>query len=77
MVMMQTFVLTAIGITMGLGLTFWSNRLLHEFLYGVSQTDPWTMLLVPVGLLTRGIAATIAPARHASSIDPVQSLRTE
>ena len=65
MVMIKTLVLMGTGITMGLGLAFWSHRLLHGFVYGVSQTGPWTMLVVPIGLLTCGIAATIAPARHA------------
>ena len=77
MVMIQTFVLMSSGSMMGIGLAFWSNRLLHGFLYGVSQTDPWTMVLVPLGLLGCGIAVSIIPARNAASIDPVQALRSE
>jgi predicted permease len=77
MVMFQSFVLMGAGSTIGICLAFWSNRLLNGFLYGVSQTDPWTMVLVPLGLFGCGIAVSIVPSRNAASIDPIQALRSE
>lgn len=77
MVMVQSFVLMGAGSTIGICLAFWSNRLLNGFLYGVSQTDPWTMVLVPFGLFGCGIAVSIVPSRNAASIDPMQALRSE
>jgi len=50
---------------------------LHRFLYGVSQNDPWTFVLVPGVLLVFGLLATFFPAKRASTINPVQALRAE
>jgi len=61
----------------GLGLALWSSRLLRGFLFGVSSSDPWTMVLVPLALVACGLLATIFPARRAATINPVQALRTE
>jgi predicted permease len=77
MFMWQTLVLTGTGTIFGLGLAFWSSRLLHNFLYGVSPFDPWTMVLVPLGLIACSLLATIFPARRAATVSPVQALRTE
>jgi predicted permease len=77
MFMRQTLVLTGAGTIFGVGLAFWSARLLRGFLFGVSSSDPWTMVLVPLALVVCGLLATIFPARRAATINPVQALRTE
>ena len=77
MVLRQAFALLSIGIAVGLALAFWSSRLLHGFLYGVSKDDPWTLVLVPSMLLVFGIFAAFIPARRAASVDPMQALRAE
>ena len=77
MVLRQAFAVLSIGIAIGLALAFWSSRLLHGFLYGTKQYDPWTLILVPAVLVVFGIVATFIPARRAASIDPMQALRSE
>ena len=77
MVLRQAFALLSIGIAVGLALAFWSSRLLHGFLYGTKQYDPWTLILVPAVLLVFGIVAAFIPARRAASVDPMQALRAE
>jgi predicted permease len=77
MILRQAFTLLAFGIIVGLGVAVWCTQLLHRFLYGVSQNDPWTFVLVPGLLLVFGLLATFFPAKRASTINPVQALRAE
>ncbi|HUZ05083.1 MAG TPA: FtsX-like permease family protein, partial [Acidobacteriaceae bacterium] len=77
MVLRQAMVLLIVGIAAGLALAFWSTRLLHSFLFGVSRNDPWTLAAVPLLLLLFGVASALVPARRAASIDPIQALKTE
>jgi predicted permease len=77
MILRQALFLLGIGIALGLVLTLWSNRLLHSFLYGTGQYDPWTLASVPVILFGFGIVAACIPARRAASVDPTIALRTE
>ena len=71
--------LTVVGVAclVGLALSFAFGRALTSMLYGVSPSDPAT--LVAVVLLVVGVAtlAAILPAVRASRIDPMQALREE
>jgi predicted permease len=77
MVMRQAFLLVVAGAAAGMGLAIWSSRLLHSFLFGVQQYDPWTLVLAPAVLIACGAAAAWIPARRAASVEPVQALRAE
>jgi predicted permease len=77
MVLRQALTLLILGIAAGLALAFWSTRLLHSFLYGVSTHDPWTLVVVPFVLALCGALAAFIPARRAASIDPMRALRSE
>jgi len=77
MILWKAFVLMGLGISVGLTSSFWTNRLLQSFLYGVSKDDPWILVLGPAILLLSGIFAALIPAGRAASIDPMQALRME
>ncbi|WP_035355869.1 ABC transporter permease [Edaphobacter aggregans] len=77
MILRQALALLALGIIAGLAMAMWGTRLLHRFLYGVSQNDPWTLVFVTGVLLVFGLLATFFPAKRASTIDPVQALRAK
>ena len=77
MVMRQALLLMALGAAAGVCIAFWSNHLLHAFLYGVTASDPWTIALAPLGLVLCGLAAAAVPARRAASLNPVEALRAE
>ncbi len=77
MVLRQALMLLILGIAMGLALAFWSTRLLHSFLYGVSKHDPWTLAAVPLLLLLCGVISAFVPARRAAFVDPMVALRHE
>ncbi len=66
-----------IGIAVGLGAAFAFTRVLASQLYEVSPTDSGTFALVAIGLFTVTLTACYIPARRATQIDPVKTLRFE
>jgi ABC-type lipoprotein release transport system permease subunit len=54
-----------------------ASRALRRWLYGVSPTDPVTFAAVIALFVAVAALASYAPARRATRIDPVRSLREE
>ncbi len=69
--------LAALGVSLGLAGALAVARLIGGMLYGVSPTDPW--IFVTMSLLLAGVVllASYLPARRATRVDPVTSLRSE
>lgn len=65
------------GTLFGLGLALLTTRFLRTMLYGISPVDPLTFAGVFLLFLCVATAATLRPARRASSIDPIEALRYE
>jgi ABC-type antimicrobial peptide transport system permease subunit len=77
MVLQQALRLTAIGCGIGVILAFGATRVITNALYGVGAHDPTTLLLV-VGLLALvALGAAYLPARWATRVDPITSIRAE
>jgi putative ABC transport system permease protein len=77
MVMRQGLGLAGAGLALGLAGAFGLSRFLGSQLYGVAPTDPATFAAVATLLGIVALAATIAPAHRAASIDPLVTLRSE
>jgi predicted permease len=77
MVLGQALILVITGILIGILLTLQAGQLLRSFLYGVGPYDFSTVCLVAVVLVSCGLTASFIPARRASRVDPIQSLRFE
>ncbi len=73
----QGLAITAAGLTIGIAMAFALSRFLATMLYGVSPTDKFTFLVVPSLLLAVAAVAVFIPARRASRVDPLVSLRYE
>lgn len=73
----RTFLLAAAGISVGLLAAFFLTRFLGTILFGVTAHDTATFVVVPLCLITIALLAGYWPARRATLIDPVRSLRYE
>ena len=69
--------LLAVGTACGIGISLLSARLLSGFLFGVKQYDVPTLAIASILLLAVGTLAAWLPARRASTLEPMQALRTE
>ena len=73
----RTFKLTALGILAGLIAAFFLSRFLSSILFGITTHDAITFIAVPLCLIAIALLAGYLPARRATRVDPVTSLRYE
>ena len=66
-----------VGGAIGLAVAFVATRWLDSVLYGISAADPVTFIAVPLVLAGVALLACYIPARHAASINVLQTLRRE
>ncbi len=76
-VMGQGAILTGLGIVLGLGGAIAAGRALSSLLFGVAPTDPLTLGGVTLLLGLSALFACFWPARRATRVDPMITLRTE
>jgi putative ABC transport system permease protein len=77
LILRQGMGLALTGTLIGLALSVAATRLLASLLYGVTATDPVTFAAVAVFLMGVALLACYLPARKATRIDPMTSLRHE
>ena len=70
-------ILTVLGVMIGVAGSFAAAPLLARFLYGVRPHDVLTLVLVSSLLIAVTFFASYIPARHATEIDPMETLRRE
>jgi ABC-type antimicrobial peptide transport system permease subunit len=69
--------LTLTGLALGLIAAMAATRLVASMLYGVTPTDPLTLIGGSVLMLTVAAFASWLPARRAAKFDPMAALRCE
>jgi putative ABC transport system permease protein len=77
LILARTFKLTALGILAGLIAAFFLSRFLGSILFGITAHDAVTFTAVPFCLIVIALLAGYLPARRATRVDPVGSLRYE
>jgi putative ABC transport system permease protein len=77
MVLRQALVLLGVGLAIGLGAAWQFGAGVKAFLFGTEPADPIVFALALVGLAVAGVLAAVAPARRASRVDPIVTLRCE
>jgi predicted permease len=69
--------LVIVGLLIGVAATWAGGRLVQGLLYGLSPTDPVTLLAVGTVLTGVGVIASYLPARRATRVDPMVALRSD
>ena len=77
LILRESLMTTLAGIAAGLILGVGVGRLLASMFVDLAPFDVWTFTLAPVGFVLAGLAATWAPARRATAINPLNALRSE
>jgi predicted permease len=75
LVMRQGAALAFAGLALGLAGAFLLTRLMRSLLFGVAATDTFTFGATALLLAAIALTASLIPARRASRIDPMVSLR--
>ncbi|MGA7243465.1 MAG: ABC transporter permease [Terracidiphilus sp.] len=77
LVLMQGVRLTAAGLVLGLALAFGLTRFIAASLYGISATDPTTIVAVVTLLGVMAVLACYLPALRAMRVNPVSAIREQ
>ena len=73
----QGLLLAVIGLAIGILLALASTRFMQSLLFGISAMDPLTLTATAVTLLVVALLASYLPARRATKVDPMVTLRYE
>jgi len=77
MIVSQGARVVLIGAAVGLAVAVASTRFLDTLLYEVSALDPVMFVAMAVMMIGIGMLASYVPARRASLVDPIESLRND
>jgi len=77
MVVLQGARVTLVGVFIGLVVALASTRVLNSLLFGVGALDVVTLITMSSVMVVVALLASYIPARRASLVDPMRSLRAE
>jgi putative ABC transport system permease protein len=77
MVMREILTLILIGIALGLPAAIAATQWISSMLFGLTPTDPLTIMFATLFMITVATFAGYLPARRASQVDPMVALRYE
>lgn len=77
MVMIEGMTPTAVGIAVGTAVALAAGTALRKLVFGVSASDPLTLVVVAGSLFVVALTACLVPAYRASRLDPLTVLRAD
>jgi putative ABC transport system permease protein len=75
MVVAQGARVVAVGVVIGVAVALAGTRALGSLLFGVQAVDVLTFVAMSASMIGIGLLASYVPARRASRVDPIESLR--
>ena len=63
------------GVAIGIAVALATTKALGTLLFGVAPLDITTFVAMSVSMIAVGMLASYVPARRASRVDPIESLR--
>ncbi len=77
MVISEAGWMVGIGVVIGVALGLGAGQAAQTLLFGLQPSDPTTIVIATALLATIGLIASYVPARRASKLDPMKTLRQE
>jgi len=77
MLVVESLRRVGLGVVIGLAVAFVATRALTTMLFGIAPSDASTFIATAILLAAVALLATWLPARRATRVDPMVSLRTE
>jgi putative ABC transport system permease protein len=77
LILRHGMLLTSVGLMIGLGGSLLLTPVLQSFLIDLPASDSVTFGAVAAALVAIALVASYVPARRATRIDPIATLRTE
>ena len=77
LILQEGFLVTLIGVALGLAGALLLRRVMSGYVYGVTSTDPLTFAATSFLLAAVALLASYIPARRAAKVDPTVALRYE
>ena len=77
MVLAEALAIAAAGVVLGVAGAVATTRLMAALLFGVRPTDPATLVSIAGILMAIALAGSYVPARRATRVDPMATLRSE
>ncbi|MGH9906984.1 MAG: ABC transporter permease, partial [Pyrinomonadaceae bacterium] len=77
LILREALVLVVIGVVVGLPFVYATTRFTSSLLFGLGPTDPISLSLAAFTLLVVAFLASYLPARRATKVDPLVTLRYE
>jgi len=77
MVIAEAGLLIVLGVAVGLALALATTRFVSSFVFGLTATDPATLLIASAVLGVVAMCAALIPAWRAARVDPMSALREE
>ena len=75
LILREAAVLIGAGLVIGVAASFAISQWIKSLLFGVSATDPLTFLIGGVLVIGVALYASWIPARRATKVDPISTLR--
>jgi putative ABC transport system permease protein len=76
-VLVEAFALSAAGVAIGVAGALATTKLMAALLFGIEPSDPATFAGIAAALMATALAGSYLPARRATRVDPIATLRSE